>query len=186
MQLTEALFHEASLEATGQLVVSYNGNDIDLGSPFARRPMANLVADETGIPLAELEDGMARDGSARVTAASAAAGGGLGEHVGVEVREGFQEVKKKAVAVVECRGCAPLDVGKVAEAGSYGVLVNELFEVGRGAGAVGTCVCIGYSAAGRTLRIRWPILLLVRGGGSGFFLSRSRLSEHTSNKMLRT
>jgi lysyl-tRNA synthetase, class II len=48
MDLTEALLRRAALEATGGTAVTYDGRDVDLGGPYARRTLLDLVREATG------------------------------------------------------------------------------------------------------------------------------------------
>lgn len=48
MDLTEALLRTAALSVTGGTTVSYQGVDIDLGTPFRRVTMNELVQEKTG------------------------------------------------------------------------------------------------------------------------------------------
>ena len=51
MDLVEALLRRAALEATGATTVTYGGRGVDLGSPFARRPLLELVQEAAGVEL---------------------------------------------------------------------------------------------------------------------------------------
>lgn len=48
MELTEHLLATTAREATGSTAISYQGVDIELGQPFRRVSMNQLVADATG------------------------------------------------------------------------------------------------------------------------------------------
>lgn len=48
MDLTEALLRTAALAVNGATSVSYQGVDIDLGQPFRRVTMNDLVKEKTG------------------------------------------------------------------------------------------------------------------------------------------
>jgi lysyl-tRNA synthetase, class II len=50
MALTEALLRRAATEATGGTAIVHDGRDIDLGAPFARRPLLALVQEAAGAP----------------------------------------------------------------------------------------------------------------------------------------
>ena len=63
MALTEALIQRAAMEALGTLKLSYDGRDVDLTGPWARRPVLELAQEATGRPdlsyetdVAELRD----------------------------------------------------------------------------------------------------------------------------------
>lgn len=48
MDLTEALLRTAAVAVTGGTSVNYQGVDIDLGQPFRRATMNDLVQEATG------------------------------------------------------------------------------------------------------------------------------------------
>jgi lysyl-tRNA synthetase, class II len=60
MDLTEALLRRAASEATGATAVTYDGREVDLGAPFARRTLLDLVREATGEADLSYDDDRAR------------------------------------------------------------------------------------------------------------------------------
>jgi lysyl-tRNA synthetase class 2 len=61
MKLTETLIGHLAEQVCGSAKISYGGTAIDLGPPWPRRPMAELVEEATGIDFLALDLGGARD-----------------------------------------------------------------------------------------------------------------------------
>jgi lysyl-tRNA synthetase len=51
MDLTEQLIQNAARDALGTTVVQIEGRDVDLGKPFRRAPMAELIREHTGVDM---------------------------------------------------------------------------------------------------------------------------------------
>lgn len=49
MDITEEMFRVAAQNVLGTTKVQYGGHDLDLGQPFARKPMVSLVKEYTGV-----------------------------------------------------------------------------------------------------------------------------------------
>ena len=54
MDLTENLYRHVAQEALGTTVITYNGNEIDLGKPFARITMTDAVKQYSGVDFHEI------------------------------------------------------------------------------------------------------------------------------------
>ncbi|PTX55267.1 lysyl-tRNA synthetase class II [Melghirimyces profundicolus] len=125
MDLTENLIRHIAREVLGTETVEYDGNTVDLGRPWARKHMADLVKEHTGVDFRrEMSDGEARR---------------LAEEHGVELKPGMtfghilneffeQKVEEKLIQPTFVYG-HPLEISPLAKKNEEDPRFTDRFEL---------------------------------------------------------
>lgn len=102
MDLTEQLIRTCAQEVCGAMAIDYQGIPIDLGKPFRRASMGDLVREATGVDVLSF---------------------------GAQGAEGLPRAKEAVLAAVTGKeGVGNKELGKIRGAPSLGHLLNEAFE----------------------------------------------------------
>lgn len=122
MELTEELIREAAVAVTGGTTLQYQGTEIDVGRPFARRTMAELV--QAAVPALDAPALLERSASSADGADTASSSSSSSSSDGVDASS-----RAAAAAALAAAGCSRAAVAAALSPSTpSGNLLNLLFE----------------------------------------------------------